>query len=283
MAGLPYDRARFWRARGTRFLVLTVAWIPRMNGRALGGRMVRLCGLGLVALCLGGCVGDASSRPGQPAPAAQRVAAQLDLARAYLERGDSARARQPLLRALQIDPGALEAHVLAGILYERENEVELAERHHRAALAINPDDPQALNNYGAFLYAQGRLEAALAPLRRAVRDTGYPARAQAFENLGLTELGLGRVAAAKLAFQRALDLGGERPRSSLELADIFLAQRDYGAAERHYHDYVAQAGETVRSLCLGLRLAAVEGATRRSAEHAARLYRRYPEAMESCR
>ena len=254
-----------------------------MNGRGSAGSTARLGCLAFIALWLGGCASDTVGGPDQPAPVAQRVEAQLDLARGYLESRDFTRARQPLLRALEIDPNAAPAHVLAGVLYEHENEVALAERHYRAALAIDPADPQALNNYGAFLYGQGRLDAALVPLRRAVRDTGYPARAQAFENLGLTELRLGQVAAAKLAFQRALDLGGGRPRSSLELADIFFAQKDYGAAERHYHDYLAQAEETVRSLCLGLKLADVRGATERSAGHAAKLHRRYPGAMESCR
>ena len=239
--------------------------------------------LALIVTCLAGCVSVTQTKLGEPAPTARRVQAQLDLARGYLENRDYARARRPLLRALDLDPDAVQAQVLAGVLDEGEREAELAERHYKRALEIDPANPQALNNFGAFLYRQGRHEAALAPLRRVVTDTGYRQRAQAFENLGLAELRLGRVDAAQLAFERARNLGGRQPRSSLELAEIAFTRRDYGAAERHYHDYLRHAGETERSLCLGLRLRNVPGATQRSAIHAAQLQRQYPQAIEACR
>ena len=238
--------------------------------------------LALIIACLAGCVSVTQNRLGEPAPTARRVQAQLDLARGYLANSDYARVRGPLLRALELDPGAVEAHVLAGVLYERENETETAERHYRKALEIEPANAQALNNYGAFLYEQGRHEDALAPLRLAVQDAGYRQRAQAFENLGLAELRSGRVEAARQAFERALSLGPGQPRSRLELAEIAFAQRDYAAAEHHYRNYLNQTGETMRSLCLGLRLGGVPGATRQSNTHAAQLQSRYPEATEAC-
>ena len=247
-----------------------------MNGSAFWA-------LALVAAGIVGCAGSGGDRLAAPAPAAERAEAQLDLARGYLENRDLARARPPLLRALELDPDSAEAHVLAGVLYEREQDAELAERHYKAALALAPANPQALNNYGAFLYGQGRLEAALKPLRRAARDVDYRRRAQAFENLGLTELGLGRIDAARQAFERALQLSERQPRSSLELAGILFAQSQYDAAERHYHDFLAQAGETARSLCLGLKLGGVQHATERSANHAALLRYRYPKALGECR
>ena len=239
--------------------------------------------LALIVACLAGCASVTQAKLGEPAPTARRVQAQLDLARGYLENKDYARVRRPLLRALQLDPDAVQAHILAGVLYEGENEAELAERHYKRALQIDPVNPQALNNFGAFLYKQGRHEAALVPLRLAVQDTGYPRRAQAFENLGLAELRSGQVDAAQHAFKRALNLGGRQPRSSLELAEIAFIRQDYGAAERHYHDFLRNAGETERSLCLGMRLRNVPGATERSAAHAALLQRQYPQVIEACR
>ena len=218
-----------------------------------------------------------------PPSTVDRAAAHLDLARGYLEGDDVGRARGPLLRALELDPGRVEAHVLAGVLYERGGETGLAERHYTAALELEPADPQALNNYGAFLYGLGRFRDALDPLRRAARVTDYRLRGQAYENLGLAELALGQADAARDAFERALELGGRRPRSTLELAGIHYSHSEYRVAERYYHDFLAHAGETGRSLCLGLRLAGVQGATERSVVHAAMLRARFPEAVASCR
>ena len=248
----------------------------RVRSRGAGGLL-------LVLAYLSACATGGAADSGVPASAAHRAAAHLDLARAYLHGETPARAREPLLRALELDPKRVEAHVLAGILYERGQEPRLAERHFQAALALDPDDPQALNNYGAFLYGQGRYRAALGPLGRASRNADYRLRDQVYENLGLTELALGRADAARHAFERALALGAKRPRSTLELAGIHYSQHDYQAAERYYHEFLAHAGETARSLCLGLRLAGVEGATFRSMNHAERLRARFPKAISSCR
>ena len=240
-------------------------------------------GLLLVLACLAGCAAGGPVESGSSASTVDRAGANLDLARGYLDQENPARAREPLLRALKLDPDRVEAHVLAGVLFEREQNSEFAERHFRAALELDPADPQALNNYGAFLYGQGRFRDALEPLQRASRNADYRLRAQVYENLGLTELALGRPDAARDAFERAVGLGASQPRSTLELAGIHYSQHDYDAAERYYHDFLADAGETTRSACLGLRLAGVEGATLRSVDHAERLRMRFPRAISSCR
>ncbi len=240
-------------------------------------------GLILALACLAGCAALGDNESSTSAVTTDRAAAHLDLARGYLHGGNLARARGPLQRALELDPERVETQVLAGVFFEREGEFESAERHFRAALALDPANPQALNNYGAFLYAQARFRDALVPLRRASGITGYRLRAEAYENLGLTELALGRTDAARLAFERALAIGGGRPTSVLELAGIHYSIGEYPAAERYYHDFLARAGESAKSLCLGLQLAGVENATARSVHHAERLRAQFPGAIASCR
>ncbi len=236
----------------------------------------------LLAALLAGCASTASDGLGMAATAAERARAQLNLARGYLNEGNLPRARPAIKRALQLDSSLAEAHVLAAVMYENEGELALAERHFKAALEQQPANPQALNNYGAFLYGQGRLRDALGPLRLAAQNTDYRLRAQAFENLGLAELALGRLDDAQAAFERASTLGISQPRSSLELATILYGRQDYSSAEYHYRRFLAQADETPRSLCLGLRLGDAPGATGRSRVHADHLRNRYPKAISAC-
>lgn len=240
------------------------------------------CVLALAILGLAGCVRETVG--GLPAPAStlERVQAQLDLARGHLQSRNWSRAHPPLLRALELDPGSVEARMLLGLSYEQQNEPQLAESQYREALALEPTHAQTLNNYGAFLYGQGRFQEALVPLRKLVQRPDYQLRAQAYENLGLTELRLGHGKAAQQAFRRALELGVGQPRSSLELADLLLAEGDYEGAERHYRDFAATAGHAVRSLCLGLRLALARGDAQNAERRAQALKSRFSEAVGRC-
>ncbi|MDA1076761.1 MAG: tetratricopeptide repeat protein, partial [Proteobacteria bacterium] len=145
----------------------------------------------IVLITLSGCITETSGGLPPPRPDTDRVSAQLDLARGYLENKDFARARGPLTTALEIDPNSAEAHVLFAVLYEQENELEVAEYHYKRALAVDSSNSQALNNYGGFLYRLGRYDDAVKVLRKLVQDTEYHARPQAFENLGLAELQAG--------------------------------------------------------------------------------------------
>lgn len=233
----------------------------------------------LLSALLGGCVTTTTG----PAPATdkQRVQARLDLARGYMEAGEYERARPALNRAITIDPRSVEAHVLLGVLNESENENALAEKHYRIALEIDPHDPQALNNYGSFLFSQGRYKDAVEKLRLVVENPNYRARSQAYENLGLAELKIGEVERAKEAFRRALRLNFAQARSSLELADLALVEGDYVAAQEYYDSFRLQARQTPRSLCLGMKLAAKQGDSDRMASYALALNNLFPDSPEA--
>ena len=215
----------------------------------------RFVAVGLVIAMLGGCVTTVTGNGIEEASEEARVKAQIDLARGYLAENNFQRARRPLERALEIDSRSVEAHVLKAIIHQREDEVALAEKHYKLALRFDPNDAQALNNYGGFLYSQGRVKAALVPLRKSVKDTAYSARAQAFVNLGLVEASLENIDGARSAFERSLMLNSQQPRPHLELADIYFTQGNVLRAADHYGQFRIGARQTARSLCLGVRIA----------------------------
>jgi type IV pilus assembly protein PilF len=212
-----------------------------------------------------------------------QLQAHLDLARGYLEQRDWNRARDPLERALEIDSRSAEAYALMGVLYQGQNEPELAEQAYRRALRYEPDHAMALNNYGTFLYGQGRYEDALEPLRTLVRNPAYRGRAQAYENLGLTELQVGNREAARAAFERALSFNTVLPRSSLELAELAYEAGEYQQAARYYDMFRNRARQTVDSLCLGLRLARVAGDSDAMASYRIALQNLFPDSARAQR
>jgi len=232
----------------------TPANTARRGSRAVPG-WLQLLLIGYCVTLLNGCITTVEGTIREEAPEPQRVQAQIDLARGYLAENDFQQARRPLDRALALDNKSVEAHVLKAIVHQREEEVELAEKHYKLALRYDAADAQALNNYGGFLFSQGRTEAAAVPLRKAVKDTGYAARAQAFVNLGLVELALENVDDARSAFNRSLMLNSALARPHLELADIYYTDGNYVRAAEHYGQFRSSARQSPRSLCLGIRLA----------------------------
>ncbi len=242
---------------------------------------MRRLGWLVACLWLAGCVTESTGGLPGPADTAERVQAQLDLARGYLEKRDYQRARPPLNRALQINARSVEAHVLMGVLNQAEGEAELAENHYQSALRIDPADSQALNNYGTFLFAEGRFDEAVEQLRKLVRNADYRARSQAYENLGLAELRLGNRERAKQAFTRAVLLDEGQSWSHLELAELAYDATDYPSAEQHYDQFRRGARQTPRSLCLGMKLSHVSGDTDRLASYALALQNLFPQSAHA--
>lgn len=230
-------------------------------------------------LALGGCV-TTTTGP-EPAPTDERVTARLDLARGYMENGEFDRARPALTRALELNPRSPEANTLMGLLNESQNDFVLAERHYRVALEADPENSQALNNYGSFLFARERYEESVVVLRRLVENTDYRARSQAYENLGLAELKIGEADRAGEAFRRAIRLNFAQTRSSLELAELAYGAGDYQAAQDYYDGFRNQARQSPRSLCLGMRLAAKSGNNDQVASYALALNNLFPDAEET--
>ena len=230
-------------------------------------------------LLLAGCV-TIQTGGTQPSSTAQRLQAQLDLARGYLEKGDVANARRPLEQALKIDPSSAEAHVLMATVYLADGDKHLAEQEYQQALRYDPKNPMAHNNYGTFLFAEGRYKDARKELLMAANDPKYARRAQAYENLGFTEVRLNDVKNAEQSFQHALMLNTALPRCYLELANIYFAAGNFTAAKEFFEKYNSMSKPSPRSLWLGIRLSRVLSDENQLASYALALKNLFPDSEE---
>lgn len=237
----------------------------------------------LVTTLLAGCATSSSApdstiRP--PAPTAERLAAQLDLARGYLEQGDLARARPPLERALEIDRRSWEVHDLYARLYQREGELELAEESLKLALRLDRDNARVNNNYGIFLCQQARYRESVTYFEVATRDTNYPRRAQTFENMGICAR-LGEMHdVARNAFDRAVQINAQQPRALFELARYAFAEGDHAVADGYYRAFLTLAEQNAETLLFGARLAAALDDRDRRASYELALRNLYPDSPE---
>lgn len=236
--------------------------------------------LSLLAGCVAGSAGDPLvSRQGRDGAGAAYV--QLGLG--YLQQGLTEQAKAPLGKALALDTRNADAHAALALVFQAEGEPALAEAHFVQALANRPGDTRIRNNFGSFLYAQGRFGEAQAMFRQAAADTLYPERSRVYENLGLTALRLGESGQAREYLEKALRLNQRQPKALLEMAELSYENRHYVPARDYYDRFSQLSDQNARSLLLGSRLAYAldeQGTAARLGQQLQRLYPGTPEYQQ---
>lgn len=172
----------------------------------------------LVVSLLAGCVTTGDVDPMRTAEGREKARdAYVKLGVAYIQQGDTQRAKVPLKNALDLDSSNADAHAALAMAFQLEMEPKLADEHFRKALSQRPKDARLLNNYGGFLFEQKRYPDAMSAYLKAAEDNLYPERSWVFENLGMTALQLGQREQAKEYFQRSLRLSSRQPRALLAI------------------------------------------------------------------
>ena len=129
-------------------------------------------------------------------------------------------------RALELtdegDQRAWFLHFSRGIAYSRDGDTVTAEKDFRAALAINPDQPQVLNYLGySLVEEQRKLDEALDMIERAVAAS--PQSGYIVDSLGWVYFRLGRYDEAVVQMERAVELEAVDPVVNDHLGDVYWA------------------------------------------------------------
>ncbi|HSX71128.1 MAG TPA: type IV pilus biogenesis/stability protein PilW [Pseudomonas sp.] len=206
--------------------------------------------------------------------------AYIQLGLGHLQQGATEQAKEPLKKALELDPKSVDAHVMLGLVFQQELEVELADQHFREAISLNPSEARLHNNYGSFLFEQQRYGEALEQFKLASKDPLYPERSRVFENLGLTALQMKNDEQAKKYFERALRMNSNRPTALLQMAQLSFSEGQYVPARKYYSQYSKISGQNPQSLLLGIRLAKVFQDRDQAASLGLQLKRLYPGTPE---
>jgi type IV pilus assembly protein PilF len=205
--------------------------------------------------------------------------AYIQLGIGYLNQGNTEQAKVPLKKALEIDPSNADANGALAILFQNEMEPELADEHFRKAIASRPDS-RFLNNYGVFLYDQGRYAEAKERYLQAVKDNMYPERSRVFQNLGMVALKLNDRDGAKQYFERSIRLNKRQARPQLELAKLAYDEKQYVPARKYYDSFSKLTEQNAESLLLGVRLAKIFDDRDKAATLGLQLKRLYPGTPE---
>jgi choline-sulfatase len=163
--------------------------------------------------------------------------AWYNLAAVLQEAGRAGEARTAIEQAVHLDPQRPEAHNTLGLVHLTEGKTEEARREFELAATLDPRNATALNNLGNVLRAMGRLDEAEAAYRRAV--AAAPRYAEPLNGLGTLEVERDRPSAALFYFDQALRLapGYHEVRLNQGIAHELAGEADAAAAA--YRDFLA--------------------------------------------
>lgn len=149
---------------------------------------------------------------------------------AALKRGDREAALGHVKKAVALAPDDTEALTLLGWLYmEAAGDVDAAVASYRKVAELKPAIPEVHNNLGVALKRKGDFEPAVASFSRALELN--PDFAQAASNRGWARVEQGRWREAEADFEKTLELRPEDEGALYGLARVRKEMRDYAGAQ----------------------------------------------------
>jgi predicted O-linked N-acetylglucosamine transferase (SPINDLY family) len=153
-------------------------------------------------------------------------------------------------------PAAVAGHLARGNKAAAQGRLAEAERAWRAALKLDPAQPEALNNLGGLLGKQKRIDEAAAVLRRCI--VAHPALAAPRANLAHALVEARRFEEGEEACRGALAIDPAHHHANFLAGALAARRNEHAEAEQHYRaalsakphsaEVLTQLGRTLRSL-----------------------------------
>lgn len=159
----------------------------------------------------------------------RRARVRLELASAYLGRGQVVTALDQVKQAIVADPTMGPAFNLRGLIYSNLGDNTLAEESFRRALALDPADADAMQNFGWHLCQLARFAEADALFSGALEVPRYRDTARTQLTRGICQARSGNLELAEQTLQRAFELDAASPAIAVNLSEVLYRR---GAFER---------------------------------------------------
>lgn len=208
----------------------------------------------------------------------EQVYAQLVSAKAQLERGELAAAEAQAQAALRLEPRSADAYTLLAVIADARGQDARSGGMFAKAVEVAPQQGAALNNYGAWLCANGRAAESLPLFERAAASPGYARPQDAWANAGACALKVGHIDEAAAPLQAALQREPGNAVALEAMADLAWRRGDTAQARDWIDRRLAAADASASSLQLASQISARLGDKAAADRYLQRLRTRFPQA-----
>jgi type IV pilus assembly protein PilF len=254
-------------------------------------RSLRTFGIALAVVAMAGCAtkSEVTTIPGNEsrqldvvADPARGAQLRLELAAAYLERGQSRVALQELRSAMAAKPDLPGAHSLAGLIHASLGDLRQAEDSFQRALQVDPKDADAMHNYGWWLCQQRRFDEADAMFVRAMAQPQYRDVVRSLRAQGVCMARAGRWADAERVLSRTYQLDPSNATTAYNLSEVLLRRGELERA-RFYIGRLNAVPEwsNAQSLWLAARIERRLGNLAALQDFGRQLRERFPQSAEA--
>lgn len=235
--------------------------------------------------CLAGaaaaCVSTTTGREPTEPDLSEAARLNTQLGADYLRAGKPEQALEKLHKAVLQDPDYAPARSTLALVYAARGDTASADQQFRKAVALQPDNPQTLNNYGVFLCGAGRREEAVSNFVRAAKSPDFQSPAAAWTNAGVC-VREDRPDEAERYLREALRISPNYPEALAQLAWLSVKNKDYLRARGFLQRFEQSGGRTTaESLWVGARTEEALGDAAAARRFEQRLLTEFPASDEA--
>lgn len=211
----------------------------------------------------------------------KRARLRLELAAAYLEKGQTTDALDHVKQSIAADPNMADAYSLRGLIYMRMNEMGLAEDSFKRALSISPRSSSVLHNYGWLMCQTKRYPESVQMFSNALANPNYGERAKTWMAQGLCQQRAGDRAEAEASLMRAYELDAGNPIVAYNLTLLLLQRGDLVRAQFYARRLNNSELANSESLWLGIKIERRLGNREAMDQLGAQLKKRFAQSREA--
>ena len=239
----------------------------------------------LVSILLSGCntlpkSSEATGELGEEKQQYSKANTFIQLATAYLERGNYSAALANARKAVEADKRNPNSYTILGLVHETLGEIDLAEQNYRKAISLDTKDPYALNAYGRLLCTREKYDESLEYFERSVANPLYTTPWVPLTNAGVCARSGSNPAQAEGLFRRALEGNGRYPIALFQMARINFEQGRMLSARAYIERYREVARPTAELLWLGVQIERELNDQDQAMSYELQLRNRFPDSEE---